>query len=135
MNSDLYTQSELFHLSRKQVLDYAKTNILGKKVFRKELGTNIEFTKRGIKEALSQPHDYYLEKNELVKNIVAILETAPYKEPPVKNKKAGKKSHVLKYHYFSLLVKNVPSQIVVEEDKYGKFTFYSISREYIEKAG
>jgi hypothetical protein len=113
--------------SRKSTMERASENIIGKKVFRKELNADIEFTKKGIKEAIFEPHDKYLEKNRAIQNIVEALKTAEFMES-ADNRKPDKKPNAIRYHYFAIDIAGVPSQIVVEENKQGKFIFYDISR-------
>ena len=119
---------ELFVQSRKSVIDYAKSNIVGKKVYRKELNGNIEFTKKGVKEALNQRHEKYVEKNKAIKDIVELLKNAPYIES-VENYKKGKKPTIVRYHYFGINIVDIPSQIVIEENNLGRLVFYSITKE------
>jgi len=113
---------------RKEVLDYAKSNIIGKRVYRNELDSDVEFTKRGIKEALNQRHEKYFEKNRAIKNIVELLEEAPYIES-TDNFKRDTKPNIAKYHYFSIDIAGIPSQIVLEENNIGRIIFYSITKE------
>jgi hypothetical protein len=114
--------------SRQSVLEHAKHEIIGQSLYRKELNATIEFTKRGIKEALNQRHEKYLEKNEAIKDMVTMLKKAPFIESAI-NKKPEKKPNILKYHYFSIEIAGMPSQIVVEENKQGKFIFHSITKQ------
>ena len=114
--------------SRKDVLDYSRNNIVGEKIRRKEIRSDIEFTRKGIKKALNQSHERYLEKNKAIKNIVDLLKKAPYIES-VDNFKKDKKPTIKKYHYFSIDIADIPSQIVIEENSIGRLVFYAITKE------
>ena len=57
---------------------WAKENIAHKEVFHSELGSNVIFTVTGIKEYLNQPHEFYYEKNEMIKDIQTIVENSKY---------------------------------------------------------
>ena len=98
----------------------------GKEVINKETGASIEFTVKGLKEAINNPFPNYTAKLEYIKQIDKALKKAEY-IGEVDNTKTGSKPHILKYHYYKAMIDGQEAVIVVSQDKWGKQTFYSIS--------
>ena len=103
----------------KELRAWARDNLAGKKVYHNELNNNINFTMTGLKEYLNQPHEFYYEKNEMIKDIQNIFKKSEYKGY---NKYMEKISHI-----FETEIKGEKSWIIANERKDGKITFYSIS--------
>jgi len=64
--------------NRKELQNWAKENLKGIKVIPKNFGKPIEFTTKGIKEYLNQPHKFYNEKNQLLMVMPEILCNSVY---------------------------------------------------------
>lgn len=108
--------------SRSIVREWAKTNLIGKRVQVKGLDKPVSFTSTGIKEALNQPHKHLLEKNETVRHIVSMLKEATYVRTD-----QDVKGRNYKYHYFETKIAGEPSYIVIRENMDNKLVdFYSI---------
>ena len=105
--------------SIKELRAWAKDNLAGTEVFHNELGNNINFTVTGIKEYLNQPHRYYFEKNQMIKNIQNVLRKSEYKGF---SNYMGRISHI-----FEIEIKGDKNWIIANEREDGKITFYSIS--------
>jgi hypothetical protein len=103
----------------KSLLYWAKSNLKGKTITLKSFNQPIRFTTKGIKEYLNQPHQYYHEKNELIKNIEDILKESEYKG--VTHHK-GKCSHI-----FEITINRHKSWIIANENEGREIAFYSIS--------
>jgi len=103
----------------KELRTWAKENIAGKEVFHIGLNGNIMFTVTGIKEFLNQPHEFYYEKNELIKDILNVIISSDYlgfvnfKE---------RKSHI-----FEISILGKCSWLIANEYKGRGIIFYSIS--------
>lgn len=108
---------------RGEIRQWAKENLAGKTASAPGLGAPVSFTTTGIKETLNQPHKYILEKNEAVRDIAGLLNTAEYIrfDPDIKNNQMVKG-----YHYFQILIKGEPSYVVIRELATGELVFYSI---------
>lgn len=98
----------------------------GKQVTNKETRAKIEFTVKGLKEAINNPFPNYTAKLEYLKQIDKALKKAEY-IGNVDNTKTGSKPHILKYHYYKALIDGKDAVLVVSEDKWGKQFFYSIT--------
>lgn len=103
----------------KELRSWAKENLAKKTVYNDELGKDIKFTISGIKEYLNQPHKYYFEKNQMIKDIQSVLKNSEYKGF---TKYMGRISHI-----FEIKIKDDKSWIIANEREDGKVTFYSIS--------
>ena len=57
----------------KELRIWAKNNLLDKVAYHPAFKEGIHFTNSGIKEFLNQPHRDFYAKNELLKDIVAII--------------------------------------------------------------
>jgi len=62
----------------KELRAWAKENLAQKEVYHTVFGTGIKFTVSGIKEYLNQPHVFYNEKNEMIKDIQTVIENSEY---------------------------------------------------------
>jgi len=103
----------------KELRAWAKENIANTEVYHNELKDNIKFTVSGIKEYLNQPHEFYFQKNELVKEIQNVVKNSDYlgfvnfKE---------RKSHI-----FETKILGKSSWLIANEHKGRGIIFYSIS--------
>jgi hypothetical protein len=103
----------------KELRSWAKNNIAGKEVFHKELKNNINFTVTGIKEYLNQPHEFYYEKNEMIKDVQGIVKDSKYMGyVNFKNRIS---------HIFEIEIKRKNSWLIANEHQGRGITFYSIS--------
>lgn len=101
---------------------YLKNKVI---VFRAEIG-NITFTKSGLKEAINQPFKMYYEKCEIIKyDLINHLQNGAYLGKIPNNKKS--KPHIVYFHYIEIQIRDISSQIVITEDRFGVCTFYSIT--------
>jgi len=103
----------------KYLRDWAKENLAQKSVYHDDFGKDIMFTVTGIKEYLNQPHRYYFEKNQLIKDIQNVIKKSEYKGFA---KYMGRTSHI-----FEIEIKGDKNWIIANEREDGKVTFYSIS--------
>lgn len=103
----------------KAIRRWAKENIQGTTVKHPVFEKEIQISGRGISEFTNQPHKYFFEKNDLLKNIQAVFDKAIYKGS--KNID-GKVSHI-----FETELKGEKSYIIVNEYKGSKPILYSIS--------
>ena len=120
---DTKTFKEEVKQQRKDIREWAKENLIGKTAYIPGMQSPVSFTSTGIKEALNQPHKHILEKNEAVRNIVGLLETARYvrTDPDTKDNQMVKA-----YHYYQIEISNEPSFVVIRELSTGELVFYSI---------
>jgi len=110
---------------RTEALVQAK-KLVGKTVYNKEAAMEIGFTVKGIKEAINNPFVDYQAKLEAMGGIDKVLKTAKY-AGSVPNNKPDQKPAIIRYHYFDAKIGSVDATIVVQEDKWGKNTLYSIT--------
>ena len=109
-------------VSRKLTMTWAKQNLQGKRLLELKTGKWIQFTGKGIKEAVNQPHSHYLEKNEA---ITEILWRFPLAEFTCEIFDAGRPDY--SYRYYSSEIAGEPSYIVIRENWItGIIDFYSI---------
>lgn len=104
----------------KRIDEWSKTNLIGKSVTNETIGS-VSFNRRGIKELLNQPHEFYVEKNQTVYNLEAILKTADL-EKTVRDFKGHNKY----IHYLKFKIRGKFSYIVIKESWKGDKTVYSI---------
>ncbi len=111
---------------RKAILKFSEENLISKIEIKKEVKIGkikINFTKRGIKKAISKYHKFELEKNQALFNIVDLIKKSEY----VKSADENKENHMVKqYHYFQVKIKNENSYIVIREIMDGFCYFYCI---------
>lgn len=87
-----------------------------------QFGKAIQITGKGIKEWLNQPHESYVEKNEMLLNIRKVMEKAKYKGSlPDKHDKE------VTAHIFETKVAGKKSWIVVREFTDGQINLHSIT--------
>jgi SPP1 gp7 family putative phage head morphogenesis protein len=103
----------------KVLRNWAKDNLQGTSFVPNNFENTIEFTTKGIKEFLNQPHKFYFEKNELIKDIRNVINNSEYKgvTSDLKNRIS---------HIFEIEIKGEKSWVIVREDS-NRFTLYSIS--------
>ena len=89
--------------------------LLSQKIFVKK----IEFTGKGIKEYLYQPHKHFIEKNELIKDIKSVISESTYKGV---TEHKDRKSHI-----FEIEIVGEKSWLIVNEEQKGRINFYSVS--------
>ncbi|WP_170061190.1 LPD3 domain-containing protein [Spirosoma aerolatum] len=115
-------------LARTTTLEAVTRQILERDIAieREEIG-QIDFTRKGLKEAINQPHRHYLAKLDLIANdLIDVMLKAEYVGVHP-NTKPDKKPHIKAYHYFTFTLAGDPSYVVVEESIQGKFTLYTIA--------
>lgn len=85
---------------------------------------DILITKRGIKEFLNQPHAQYFAKNELIRDLPSLIESAKYlgRFAP----KAGKEK-IVATHLYEVLIEGKQNTLIVLEDITGQCVFHSVS--------
>ena len=103
---------------RKELLVWAKENLIQKEVFHNELGENIKFSVKGIKEYLNQPHEFYYEKNETIKDIQNIIKDSEYMGFVHFKDRVS--------HIFEIEIRGIKSWLIANE-RGKEITFYSIS--------
>ena len=103
----------------RELRNWARENLAKKSVYNDELGKEIKFTVNGVKEYLNQPHKYYLEKNQMIKDIQNIIKNSEYKG--FTNYK-GRISHI-----FEIEIKDSKSWIIANEYQGRGVILYSIS--------
>ena len=137
------TKDEITEAKKKASMEASKRNLLKlsqeQKDYRKILQQNaihqysgvviqniidIKITTKGIKEFINQPHKYYFDKNELVKDLPNLIKNAKYlgKSPYHKDN-----ADIVFTHIFEIDVKDEKSWLLIREGKDGKINFYSIS--------
>ena len=116
--------NEILKEKRKETLQVAKKSV-GKTFSNSGVQFKIGVTVTGIKEAINNPISDPIIKLEAIKQIDSILRTAKYlgSQP---NTKTEKKAHILRYHYFETTFRSIGFVVVVEENKQGKYNFYTI---------
>lgn len=111
-------------LARKEIREYvrlwAKDNLVGKKITVEQIGTEVDFTYSGIKEATDQNHDSYNIKNLSIINIERLLKEAKYIKF-LEDKK--KRTNIIGFHYLKY-ADNI--FIVLMEKINNEILFYSI---------
>lgn len=110
---------------RKEIRDFARQNLIGKTTVKiNEIKYPIEFTGKGIAEALNQPHKYLREKNAIIKYIKQMIKQGEY----VRFDKDIKGNIMIKgYHYIKIKINGEESFIVIREHSDKKATFYTIT--------
>ena len=103
----------------KELRKWAKENIARKEVYNKEYGDNVKFTVSGIKEYLNQPHEFYCEKNELIKEMIDIVKKSKYIGVTNYNNRNS--------HIFEIKIRGKNSWIIANEYKGRGTLFHSIS--------
>jgi hypothetical protein len=130
VQENLTEHKELLKKQRKDVLEYAKTNVVGKTARHPAIEEDIHFTTTGIKEALNQPHEYYLQKNEAIRDIKERIE----KGDLIQKAKIDKERK-LKFYYIKTVINSGNSYINLKKQvdekgvgtKGSRLTFYTIT--------
>lgn len=115
--------NEELKIQRLKLREWANKNLIGKTVLVHKIDKPIEFSMKGIKETLNQPHQYIREKNKALLDIVNLLKESEYISSKLDDKN---NPMVHKYHYLKITVAGKPSYAVIREMKDGKCMFYSI---------
>ena len=119
--------NKMQHINRNRVKElraWAKENLQGRIIEPENIGKNIEFTTKGIKEYLNQPHKHYQEKNELIKQMPEIINNATYMGRTAYHKESN---YIVASHIFETKVNGEKTWLIARENKEGSITFYSIS--------
>lgn len=91
----------------------------------------IRITASGVKEYLNQPHARYFEKNELVKDLPALIRSAKYIGiNPTYSHERVKYSHI-----FEVIIGGEKSWLIIREYKDGRVLFHSCSSDQKIAAG
>jgi hypothetical protein len=98
----------------------AKAALIGKTARHPAIDGDIIFTTKGIKEAINQPHKYFIEKNKAVVNIIELIGKGEYIKCVLDTK------HDMDIcHYIKIVINGEPAYIVIKQ--HGKqYLFYTI---------
>jgi len=111
------------NLTRADNLKWAKTNLQGKTVRNVHFEYPISFTGSGIKDFINQPIDDPILKNELIRTMPTILQSAEYL-----GYSDYKSSEVIRHsHIFEISVSGKTRWLIVREYTNNDIAFYSIS--------
>lgn len=107
-----------------KIKEFARNELISKTTIPEIIeGKEISFTMKGIKEAISQNHDFYDAKNQAIFDIVNLIKNSIY----IKSAKEEKGNPMIKqYHYLEIIIENEKSYIVIREQIDGVCSFYSI---------
>jgi len=103
----------------KELRTWANENLVSKEVYHNKLDDKIKFTTKGIKEYLNQPHKFYYEKNEMIKDIQNIIKTSEYMGFVHFKDRIS--------HIFEIVIKGKDSWLIANEYKGRGIILYSIS--------
>jgi hypothetical protein len=103
----------------KAVRKWAKENIQGTTVKHAVFGREIKISGGGIREFTNQPHKYFFEKNDLLKDLQGVFDKAIYKGVTTWK---GRKSHI-----FEINLMGEKSYIIANEYKGKGVLLYSIT--------
>lgn len=98
----------------------AKAALIGKTARHPAIDGDIIFTTKGIKEAINQPHKYFIEKNKAVVNIIELIGKGEYVGSAIDTKGRNRV-----YYYIQTQIGKEPSLIVIKKEE-NMNTFYSI---------
>ena len=107
---------------RKSTFNYAIENILNKKFY---LDANeIEFTKKGIEKVINQPHEFYVEKMDLINQLEDVFNNATFVDKilPSENRIAT----IAFTHIYKVDFMNKNSYLILWEYRSGEFVLHSI---------
>ena len=108
---------------RKEILHWAKENLLGESIIIEGMDKKVTFSNAGFKEAVNQPHKHLIAKNEAIRKIVHLLKSGTY----IRSDADIKGNTNILYHYIKIEVNGEDSFIVLKESlKEGTVVFYSI---------
>lgn len=110
------------HSVRTKELKKEAKKLVGQSFLNDGFEKTITISVKGIKEWLNQPHEHYMEKNELLLDIASLIRGATYKG-------AGKDKHDpnIILHLFEVKIKGDKSWIIVREHPSGIASIHSIS--------
>jgi len=122
--ADNIVREALISASRKNAMEYAVENLIDKTTIKvKGIEEEIHFTKKGVKEAINQPHDSYMAKNNAIKNIQKLIE----QNKGIDFVKEDKGNEMVDgYYYLKTKIEGKESLIVLRKIKGGNTIFYSI---------
>lgn len=100
-------------------------NFINQSFINNSNGFEIRVLKSGLKEAINQPHRYYIEKGEMIKSLDRVILTAHYLRPIVPKPSSLKDKNITRFHYYKIRSKT-ESYMVVKELSNGSHQFYSI---------
>lgn len=117
-------EQETMRFERKYVYQAVKEGLSGKSVPVQigEATAKITFSNKGLKEAINQPHVQYVAKNRAILNIREMLKGSQY----IGARMAVDDIAVKQFHYFSIMIEEKESFIVIKEMYSGEFVFYTI---------
>ena len=104
---------------RKSLLSFGKTQLRGMMVKNRMSNIVIKLSTSGIKEYIDQPHQFYVEKNELLRRLPELLKTAEYLN---RTSWKGRETHV-----FKTLVHGQENYLLVNKQDDGIYYFHSIT--------
>ena len=98
----------------------AKSALIGKTARHPAIDGDIIFTTKGIKEAINQPHKYFIEKNKAAVNIIELIGKGEYIKCVLDTK------HAMDIcHYIKIVINGEPAYIVIKQHG-KKYSFYTI---------
>jgi hypothetical protein len=106
----------------KKLRDWAREHLQQELIYHDDFGKKIRFTGRGIKEYLNQPHKYFSEKNELIKDINSVIKKSVYKGYAPAHNNINAVSHI-----FETEIGGDKSWLIIREYQNGDTVFYSVS--------
>lgn len=115
---------ELKDYSRKSVTNWAKENLINKKIHSSALEKDVSITMSAIKEYVNQPHKHYFKKNKSIFNIEEMVRVGRYvtSAPDHKNNPM-----ISQYHYLETSISEETSYIVIREMKNGEMRLHSLT--------
>jgi hypothetical protein len=103
----------------KAVRQWAKANIQGTTVTHSAFGRDIQISGGGIKEFTNQPHKFFFEKNNLLKDLQRVFDNATYRG---RTTWKGRISHI-----FEITLMGEKNFIIANENTAGEIFLYSIT--------
>lgn len=110
---------QTFKKQRKEIEDIFQKNIINKSIRHPKMTKSVNFSNRGLKETLNQPHKHIVEKNEVLKDIINVIKNSEYLGV---TKHKGRTSHI-----FETTINKDKSWIIANENNQKEIYFYSIS--------
>ena len=115
-------RGEEIRIERKKVLSWAKENLVGKSIPEHQTGKTIQFTVKGVKELVNQPHKYYQEKLEMILNLME-----EYPNSIFVGESLDERREDYCYRYYRTVIAGEDSYFVVRENRItGLVDMYSI---------
>lgn len=106
--------------NRKQATAAAKAALIGKTAKHPTIKGDVIFTMTGIKEAINQPHKYFIEKNKAVVNVIELIEKGEYIKCVLDTKHTRDICH-----YIKIAINGEPAYIVIKQ-RGKQYSFYTI---------